>query len=1224
MSPASPLLRARQFFGPHDRSAEGHSELEPFDRSWESSYRQRWQATKVVRSTHGVNCTGSCSWKIHVKDGIVAWETQQTDYPSNGPETPDYEPRGCPRGASFSWYVYSPVRPKYPYVRGVLLEMFREARERLGDSVEAWAEIVSDPEKARLYKSVRGKGGFVRASWDDVADLIAAAHVHTVREFGPDRIVGFTPIPAMSMVSYAAGTRFLSLIGGVCMSFYDWYADLPPASPQVWGDQTDVPESADWFNSSYMIIWGSNIPQTRTPDAHFMTEARYKGQKVVVVSPDFAGSTKFADDWLAARPGTDGALAMGMGHVILREFYVERTVPHFDSYARKFTDLPFLVTLHERPGEAHAAGPFLRASSLGAGGENAEWKTVVLDEQSGDPVVPGGSIGDRWGEQGVGRWNLELGDTVPALSLLGRHDELVEIDLPRFDDSALPGGTTVRRGVPAKRIGGQLVTTVFDLMLAQYGVEREGLPGEWPDGYGDDAAPCTPAWQESITGVDAALATRIAREFARNAERTGGRSMIVMGAGTNHWFHSDQIYRAMLSLVVICGCQGVNGGGWAHYVGQEKVRPLTGWATVAFALDWNRPPRQQASTPFWYLASDQWRYEHHQPEELASPLGSGRLDGMHIADCNAKGARMGWLPSYPTFDRNPLDLADEAAEAGSEVGEHVVSELRAGGLGFACEDPDDPANFPRVLNLWRANILGSSSKGHEYFLRHLLGVPDAAATAEETPPEQRPRDLRWHERAPEGKLDLFTTIDFRMNGSALYSDVVLPAATWYEKHDVSSTDLHPFVHPFNAAIPPPWEAKTDWDAFLRIAERFSELARDHLGTRTDIVAGPLLHDTPEEIAQPGGVVRDWREGECEPVPGQTMPKLAAVERDYTAVSEKMTALGPLVEQAGVGAKGVSWKPAIEVEELRKRNGVVRHGVAVGRPRLGRDVDVAEAILALSGTTNGRIAVESFRRLAERTGTELEGISAEREDERLTFGEIGVQPRKVIASAEWSGLESRERRYSPFTSNIEYSIPFRTRTGRQQFYLDHEWILELGEGLPVYRPPLHLSPAAAERAAADSLGDGQPEIAVNYLTPHSKWSIHSEFQDNLQMLTLFRGGPVIWVNSKDAEAIEVDDNDWVEMHNRNGVVAARACISHRIPPGAVLFYHSQDRHVNVPVSETSGTRGGTDNSLTRISMKPTHMIGGYAQLSWGFNYYGPIGAQRDEIVILRKRRTEVTY
>ena len=128
--------------------------------------------------------------------------------------------------------------------------------------------------------------------------------------------------------------------------------------------------------------------------------------------------------------------------------------------------------------------------------------------------------------------------------------------------------------------------------------------------------------------------------------------MIAMGAGTNHWFHSDQIYRTFLALVMLCGCEGVNGGGWAHYVGQEKVRPLAGWQTVAFALDWVRPPRHQSGTPFFYLATDQWRYERIQPWDLASPLGRGLLEGRHIADVNALGARLGWLPSYPSFDRS--------------------------------------------------------------------------------------------------------------------------------------------------------------------------------------------------------------------------------------------------------------------------------------------------------------------------------------------------------------------------------------------------------------------------------------------------------------------------------------------------------------------------------------------------------------------------------------------
>jgi nitrate reductase alpha subunit len=353
-----------------------------------------------------------------------------------------------------------------------------------------------------------------------------------------------------------------------------------------------------------------------------------------------------------------------------------------------------------------------------------------------------------------------------------------------------------------------------------------------------------------------------------------------------------------------------------------------------------------------------------------------------------------------------------------------------------------------------------------------------------------------------------------------------------------------------------------------------------------------------------------------------MPRLTAVERDYAAVAEKMTALGPLVEELGTGAKGVSWKPAEEVAELGKRNGVVGEGIAAGRPRLQRDVEVCETILALSGTTNGRLAVESFRALEQRTGRPLADIPEEHADERLTFRDLVAQPRKVLPSAEWSGLESRSRRYSPFTANVERSIPWRTLTGRQQLYLDHEWMLDLGEGLPAYRPPVdagQLLGLGGEPAPEDGL-----EVTVRYLTPHSKWSIHSEFQDNLTMLTLFRGGPAMWLAVEDAERIGVADNEWLEVYNRHGAVACRAAVSHRVPPGVALFYHSQDRHVNVPVSETTGARGGTDNSLTRISIKPTHLIGGYAQLSWGFNYYGPTGPQRDQLIIVRKRRTEVEY
>lgn len=1218
------LRHVHRYFYRGEPLAGGWTMVNPGKREWESFYRDRWQHDRVVRSTHGVNCTGSCSWMVYVKDGYITWETQAVDYPSIGPGMPEYEPRGCPRGASFSWYTYSPLRVKYPYIRGRLQELWRAALARLGDPVEAWASIVENPEASRSYKAIRGRGGFVRTSWDEAIDIVAAAHVYTIKRYGPDRLVGFTPIPAMSMVSYSAGTRFLSLVGGVILSFYDWYADLPPASPQVFGDQTDVPESADWFNAAYLIVWGTNLPITRTPDAHFMVEARYRGQKVVVVSPDYSDHTKFADDWLAAQPGTDGALAMAMGHVILREFYVERQVPYFQDYVRRFTDLPFLVILDEREPGVYGAGRFLHAADLPgqeAASENAAWKTVVLDEATGGPAVPNGSIGFRYGSQGEGRWNLDLGTIRPALTASGRTGtESVPVDLPRFDVGPTEGGSAMRRGVPAVRIGGRLVTTVFDLLLAQYGVARDGLPGDWPSGYDDATRPGTPAWQEAITSVPAAAATRIGREFARNAELTHGRSMIAMGAGTNHWYHSDQIYRTFLALVGLCGAEGVNGGGWAHYVGQEKVRPLSGWQTIAFAADWIRPTRHQAGTPYWYLATDQWRYEGFNAGEIASPLGRGLFEGRQFVDCNLQAARMGWLPSCPTFDRNPLDLVAEAERDGRAPADHVLGELRAGRLQFAAADPDAPENFPRVLTVWRANLLTSSGKGHEYFLRHLLGSASEGVRAEECPPELRPVEVAWRDEAPRGKVDLLTTIDFRMTGTGLFSDIVLPAATWYEKHDLSTTDLHPFVNSFNPAIAPPWEARSDWDAWKAIAARFSELARTHLGVRRDLMAVPLKHDSPDELGQPSGEALDWARGECELVPGRTMPKLVVVERDFGAVADKLTALGPLVETAGIGPKGVHFTPTEEIAYLAGRNGTVHGGVADGRPSLVDAKDACEAILALSGTTNGRNAVASFRSLEARTGLRLADLAGDRAGDRVTFADTQRAPSTVITSAEWSGIEAEGRRYSPFTQNVERGIPWHTLTGRQQFYLDHAWFRELGDALPAFRPPLNLG----RHFGSQQEGGGRLELTVRYLTPHSKMSIHSEYQDNLHMLNLFRGGPVIWLNDRDAARIGVSDNDWIEAYNRNGAVSCRAVVSHRIPPGSCVMYHAKDRHVQVPISELTGKRGGTDNSLTRLVMKPSHFVGGYAQLSWEFNYYGPCGSQRDEVTVIRKRREPAVF
>jgi nitrate reductase alpha subunit len=255
--------------------------------------------------------------------------------------------------------------------------------------------------------------------------------------------------------------------------------------------------------------------------------------------------------------GTDGALAMAMGHVILSECFVRQRVPFFVDYVRRYTDLPFLVKLEERDG-ALVPGKNLTAADLGQDVENAAFKPVLLDGATDSVAVPHGSLGFRYGDDGVGKWNLDLGDLVPALTVAHRPGEQGEpalIVLPRFDTHD-GHGETLARGVPVRRVGEHLVCTVFDLMLAQYGVARPGLPGDWPTEYTDASQPYTPAWQEPITGVSAAQAIRVAKEFARNAEEAGGRSMIIMGAGICQWFHGDATYRAVLALLLLTGSMG--------------------------------------------------------------------------------------------------------------------------------------------------------------------------------------------------------------------------------------------------------------------------------------------------------------------------------------------------------------------------------------------------------------------------------------------------------------------------------------------------------------------------------------------------------------------------------------------------------------------------------------------------------------------------------------------
>ncbi len=456
-------------------------------RGWESLYRDQFKWDKVVRSTHSANCTGSCSWMVYVKDGVMVREEQASDYPRINNDLPDYNPRGCQKGACFVEYVYGAQRLKYPLIRKGL---------RQGKPVD------------------RGSGQWERVSWDEALEFIASKLVDNIYQHGADTNTFFSVIPAMSPVSFAAGSRLCHFVGGVFLSFYDWYCDLPPGEPLTWGVQTEACECADWFNAKYIVMWGANVVQTRIPDAHFAYEARYNGAKLCVISPDYNSSSIHADHFLQIQPGTDGMLAMGVAKLLVDNGWIDRP------YITEQTDLPMLVRAD--------TGHFLREADMKAGGDAESF--YVWDQKTNQPSPAPGSMGQQktQGEHS----SIRLEGIEPALE-----------------------GTFQVTLADGKQVD---VTTVFEKLkqeLAKYPLAEVA----------------------KVTGLPAHEIEAMTRDLG-----TRKPAMIIHGAGTNHWFHNDSINRAMILLVALTGNVGRNGGGFNHYVGQERVWPEHGFKQLAF------------------------------------------------------------------------------------------------------------------------------------------------------------------------------------------------------------------------------------------------------------------------------------------------------------------------------------------------------------------------------------------------------------------------------------------------------------------------------------------------------------------------------------------------------------------------------------------------------------------------------------------------------------------
>jgi nitrate reductase alpha subunit len=891
-------------------------------RDWEDLYREEWDWDDKARSTHSVNCTGSCSWEVYTRNGQVWREEQAGDYPRFDESLPDPNPRGCQKGACFSDYVNADHRVTHPL-------------RRTGE---------------------RGEGKWKRVSWDEALTEIAEEVVDTVQDEEYDAISGFTPIPAMSPVSFASGSRLVNLLGGVSHSFYDWYSDLPPGQPITWGTQTDNAESSDWYNADYIIAWGSNINVTRIPDAKYFLEAGYNGTKRVGIFTDYSQTAIHCDEWIGPEPGSDTALALGMARTIVDEGLYDA------AHLKEQTDMPLLVR--------EDTGKFLRASEADDLDVDADRpkKVFVMQDADGSLRPAPGSLGERDGQ----------------------HDHSVSIEL-NFDPEL-----AVERDVE----------TVADGSVATRSV--------WLN-LRDELAEYDPGTVNEITGVGEQTHQEIAREFAEV-----DRAKIIHGKGVNDWYHNDLGNRAIQLLVTLTGNLGRQGTGLDHYVGQEKIWTFKGWKNLSF------PTGSVRGVP-----TTLWTYYHAGIMENTDP---------DTAEKIREAVEKGWMPLYPS-----------EREDGSR--------------------PD-----PSIMFCWRGNYF-NQAKGN-------------VAVEEELWP----------------KLDLVVDVNFRMDSTALNSDIVLPAASHYEKYDLSETDMHSYVHPFTPAVEPLGESKTDWQIFRELAQKIQAVASER---GVDPVKDRKFDREIDLQSVHDDYVRDWLDDE-------------------------------------EGA-------------------------------LAEDKAAAEFILEHSEETN-----------------------PEGSDEQITFDDIDEQPRRLLKAGDhWtSDIEDGEA-YTPWKDYVQDKNPWPTFTGRQQYYIDHDWFLELDEQLPTHKD----APVLQEKS----------EYPLGYNTPHSRWSIHSTWRDNSKMLRLQRGEPTVYLNPQDAEERGIEDGDTVRVYNDLDSVEVMAKIYPSGEPGTARHFFSWERF-QYPDRKNF-------NSLVPMYMKPTQLVQ-YPEdtgehLHFFPNYWGPTGVNSDVRVEVEK-------
>ncbi len=334
------------------RAEAAFSDPVPPYAGWADLYRQKFEWDRRVRCTHIVNCwyQRNCAWTVFVKDGVVLREEQAGVYPAVAAEIPDFNPRGCQKGACYSALMYAPDRLRYPL-------------RRVGR---------------------RGSGQWKRVSWDEALSEVADKLLDAVTEAGPDSVV-LEPGGSLASATWrVAVERLVKMLDGLELDTNTELDDGQAGAAVTFGTPVSSRSADDFFYSDVILVWGANPTYTQIPNAHFFNEARYNGTRVVTVAPDYSASAIHSDLFVPVRPGTDAALALAAAQVMLERYSRGEGGGVDTEFIRAQSDLPFLV---------RADGRFLRAADIEEGGRSDVF--YAYDENSA-AIVAAPTSGLDW------------------------------------------------------------------------------------------------------------------------------------------------------------------------------------------------------------------------------------------------------------------------------------------------------------------------------------------------------------------------------------------------------------------------------------------------------------------------------------------------------------------------------------------------------------------------------------------------------------------------------------------------------------------------------------------------------------------------------------------------------------------------------------------------------------------------------------------------------------